>query len=260
MPYLDRPNARIYYETHGPKPGEAPAIVFAHGAGGNHLSWWQQVPHFRDQYTCVVFDHRRWGLSTEEPGGPGGAAFADDLRALLDHLGIEKASLVAQSMGGWTSLRFTLESPERVEHLVMCDTHGGIASPDTDGWVKATAENASKLPSGIHPAVGERMYREQPTLAFLYEEIDAINRIKRAEIFATIQQIGTVTPQEAATLRVPIMFLMGEEDIVIPPPFLEAAAALIPNTRIVRIPNAGHSTYFERPKEFNAAIESFLTK
>ena len=104
------------------------------------------------------------------------------------------------------------------------------------------------------------MYREQPTLAFLYEEIDAINRIKRAEIFATIQQIGTVTPQEAANLRVPTMFLVGEEDIVIPPPFLEAAAALIPNTRITRIPNAGHSTYFERPQEFNAAIEAFLAQ
>lgn len=260
MPYLDRPNARIYYATHGPRPGDAPAIVFAHGAGGNHLSWWQQVPHFRDRHTCVLFDHRRWGASTEDPDGPGGAAFADDLRALMDHLGIEKASLVAQSMGGWTSLRFALQSPERVERLMLCDTHGGLSSPEVDGWAKATAENAAKLPSGVHPAVGERMYAEQPELAFLYEEIDALNRLKRAEIFATIQQAGTVTPEEAVALSMPVMFLIGEEDIVIPPPFLEAAAKLVPGARVIRIPRAGHSAYFERPVEFNAAVESFLAE
>jgi 3-oxoadipate enol-lactonase len=260
VPYLERPNASIYYETHGPKPGEAPAIVFAHGAGGNHLSWWQQVPHFRGRYTCIVFDHRRWCASTEAPGGPGGAAFANDLRALLDHLGIEKASLVAQSMGGWTSLRFALQSPERVERLMLCDTHGGISTPDTDGWTKATAENAAKLPPGVHPAIGERIYREQPSLAFLYEEIDDLNNLSRAEIFATIQQAGTVTADEASTLAMPVTVLIGDEDIVIPPPFLEAAAATIPHAQVVRVPKASHSVYFERPAEFNAAVETFLAK
>ena len=66
MPFLERDGARLYYETHG----AGPALVFAHGLGGGHLSWWQQVPHFRDRYTCVVFDHRGFGLSTESPGSP----------------------------------------------------------------------------------------------------------------------------------------------------------------------------------------------
>ena len=108
MPFADADGARIYHETHGPKPGTAPAIVFAHGAGGNHLSWWQQVPHFRDRYTCVVFDHRGFGQSHVEEDTPIGAAFVDDIHSLLDHIGIAKATLVAQSMGGWTCLGFTL--------------------------------------------------------------------------------------------------------------------------------------------------------
>ena len=49
--YLDRPDCRVYYEV----AGDGPLLVFAHGLGGNHLSWWQQVPHFRDRYTCVTF-------------------------------------------------------------------------------------------------------------------------------------------------------------------------------------------------------------
>ena len=59
MPYLDRPDCRLYYETEG----QGPALVFAHGLGGNHLSWWQQVPHFRDRYTCVTFAHRGFSPS-----------------------------------------------------------------------------------------------------------------------------------------------------------------------------------------------------
>ncbi len=258
MPYLELPDAKIYYETHGLKAADgAPAVVFAHGAGGNHLSWWQQVPHVRDRYAVLVFDHRGWGLSTAD-SKVGGAAFADDLAALMDHVGFGRASIVAQSMGGWMALRFALRWPERVERIMLCDTHGGIASPEIDGWVKATAENAARLPAGVHPAAGERMYREQPALAFLYEDIDALNHVTRAEISAAIQAAGTVTPAEAASLSMPVMFLMGKEDIVIPPRFLEAAAALVPGARIERVPRAGHSVYFERADAFNAAMDQYL--
>src|ERR1700694_2978547 len=135
MPFAGVNRIELYYEIHGPKPGSAPAIVFAHGAGGNHLSWWQQVPLFVYRYTCVVFDHRGYGRSTDVPGHAGGAMLVDDLRALLDHAGIERATFVAQSMGGWTCLAFALAHPERVERLLMCDTHGGLVSDEiTSIW------------------------------------------------------------------------------------------------------------------------------
>src|SRR3990172_9142703 len=126
MPYLERPGARVYYEV----SGSGPALVFAHGLGGNHITWWQQVPAFSDRYTCVVFAHRGFAPSTEEPGGPGAAAFADDLEALIDHLGLADVRLVAQSMGGWTCLAYALRHPERVRALVMCDTTGTLNHPD----------------------------------------------------------------------------------------------------------------------------------
>ena len=107
----------LYYEEHG----AGPAVVFAHGAGGNHLSWWQQVPVFSRKYRCVTFDHRGWGLSLDgHDAGP--AAFVEDLRELLDHLGIERAALVAQSMGGLTCLSFAIAYPQRVWALVMGNT------------------------------------------------------------------------------------------------------------------------------------------
>ena len=89
MPYLQRADCALYYEV----TGTGPALVFAHGLGGNHLSWWQQVPYFRDRYTCVTFAHRGFAPSTEVPGGPGPRAFVDDLAALIGHLDLEEVRL-----------------------------------------------------------------------------------------------------------------------------------------------------------------------
>ncbi len=95
----------LYYEVHG----SGPAPVFAHGIGGNHLSWWQQVPHFRDRYTCVVFDVPGFGRS-EHPAGDW--HYIDTLAGLIDHLALDRVALVAQSMGGWAAS--ATRSPRRI--------------------------------------------------------------------------------------------------------------------------------------------------
>ena len=81
--------------------GEGDAVVFLHGAGGNLLSWWQQIPTFSEEYRCVTLSHRGFGHSYDVPDGPGVTAFVDDLVALLDHLEIESAHLVA-AVHGWS--------------------------------------------------------------------------------------------------------------------------------------------------------------
>ena len=69
------------------------------------------------------------GTRATTPRGPGRAAFVDDLEGLLDSLGVQEAALVAQSMGGWTLLGYSMRHPERVKALVMADTLGGISEP-----------------------------------------------------------------------------------------------------------------------------------
>ena len=59
MPFAPLNDIDLFYESHG----EGPAIVFLHGRGGNHLSWWQQVPHFQERFRCIAIDHREFGLS-----------------------------------------------------------------------------------------------------------------------------------------------------------------------------------------------------
>jgi len=110
MAFMTKDGFRLYHEDTG---GNAPAIMFLHGAGGNHLSWWQQVPVFGEEYRCITVDQRGFGQSPDVSGGPGPAALGTDAIALLDHLGISHAAIVAQSMGGWAAVGAAVRAPER---------------------------------------------------------------------------------------------------------------------------------------------------
>ena len=79
MPYLDVPPAQIYYEDHT-GPDNAETLVFLHGAAGNHISWWQQIPYFSKTYRCLTIDHRGFGWSAD-PESLGGNRFVEDLSA-----------------------------------------------------------------------------------------------------------------------------------------------------------------------------------
>ncbi|HEX6030491.1 MAG TPA: alpha/beta hydrolase, partial [Tepidiformaceae bacterium] len=123
MPWATVNAARIYYEQHG----AGPDLVFLHGAGGNHLAWWQQLPAFATQFRCTVYDARGWGLSRGDMS-VGRWALGTDLVALLDRLGIECTHVVAQSMGGRGVAGLTRFSPGRIRSLVLCGTTAGATN------------------------------------------------------------------------------------------------------------------------------------
>ena len=272
--FVRRPDAAIYYEA----VGSGPALVFAHGLGGNHMSWWQQVGHFAERFTCVSFAHRGFTPSRVEPGAgraegspsaaAGVEAYADDLEALVDHLKLETVTLVCQSMGGWTGIDFAFRWPERVRALVLASTSGrinfgtveGPELAEIRGWEKASASARESLPGqNIHVAAGARMAREQPALHLLYQEIDALTPPEwktaiRQQLFA----LRTTPAVRLRQLGTPTLWIVGEEDIVFPAVAAPALARLMPKAEVARVPDAGHSVYFERPQRFNELVERFL--
>src|SRR5919198_293755 len=174
MPKVHINGIELYYEVHG----QGPAVVFAHGAGGNHLSWWQQVPVLARQYRCISFDHRGFGQSLDIPNGPGVQAFVEDLKGLLDYLEIARAALVAQSMGGRTCLGFTLAYPERVSALVMADTTGGFSDARM-AQLRAEGEATLAEPNPPPRTYARHFPQEQPAQAFLYGQIHTLNPPRR---------------------------------------------------------------------------------
>jgi 3-oxoadipate enol-lactonase len=258
---LQRGGAQIHYEVFG----KGPAIVFAHGLGGNHLSWWQQVAHFSPTHTCVVFAHRGFPPSSPVSGKTAPDSYGDDLAALLDELKLDQVSLVAQSMGGWTCLDYALREPKRVRALVMASTSGAVdfrplGNAEVDEWTRLSPTKLANLQSrGIHAAGGERMAREQPALAQLYGQISSLAPLEfRDEVRNRIREMRTRAPGLLAELPMPVLFVTGDEDWVFPPAAGPALARLAPKGSAVRVPAAGHSVYFERAAQFNDIIGRIL--
>jgi 2-succinyl-6-hydroxy-2,4-cyclohexadiene-1-carboxylate synthase len=251
---------RVYYET----AGSGEPLVLCHGLGGNHVAWYQQVATLAKTYQVITWDQRGFGRSTNAAGEAGPAAAVKDLAALLDHLKIDRAHLVGQSMGGWAVLGFALAHPERVRSLTLASTTGGIFTPDIeremDKYLQTVfaAPPPQAIPLGVHPAIGAKLRERDPARALLYQQLQTLGEAFPAKMPLLLRQ--TAYPHEAIRkLDLPVLFLFGSEDTVFAPYLIRQAAALTPKARVVEIPGAGHSPYFEEPDAWNAALLEFLS-
>ena len=261
---LDRPDCKIHYEV----TGTGPAIVFAHGLGGNHLSWFQQVAHFANRFTCVTFAHRGFAPSSPIAGGPDPKDYAADLAALIAHLDLTGVRLVAQSMGGWTAIEYALARPRELKAVVLACTTGTVDPQLIDEperallgpWLQNQASEAASLfARGIHPAAGERMAREQPAMHLLYRHINDQNaHLDAPAIGARLMAARARPPEDLKQIACPILFISGDDDIVIPPFAADAIARVVPGAKVAHIPETGHSAYFERPERFNRIVDEFF--
>ncbi len=263
---LKRPFGALHYEV----TGSGPALFFAHGLGGNQMSWWQQVAHFAPAYTCVAFAHRGFAPSDPVAGGPDPADYAGDLAALIDHLGFTDVRLVGQSMGGWTMLEYALANPGRVNALVLSSTSGTIdrrgADPsggkDYDAWfAKAEAANKDGLAKGIHPAIGVKGAARAPALHLLYRSIDEMaGALDKDKLRAGLRRTAVRSLADIASLTVPTLLIAGADDGVFPPFLAPAIAAALPQGEATVIPDAGHSPYFDHAATFNRLVDAFLAR
>jgi len=262
---LNRPFGTLHYEV----TGAGPALFFAHGLGGNQMSWWQQVAHFAPRYTCVAFAHRGFAPSDAVAGGPDPADYAGDLAALIDHLGFADVRLVGQSMGGWTTLEYALAHPGKVKALVLSSTSGTIDRPGADpsggtrydAWMAdAAAKIAAGLAKGVHPAVGMAAAERFPALHLLYKSVDEMaGALDKEKIRVGLARMAVRTLDQLAEFRVPTFLVAGREDVVFPAFLASAIAARLPCASAHVIPDSGHSPYFEQAATFNRLVEDFLS-
>jgi 3-oxoadipate enol-lactonase len=262
--FVERPGCRIYYEV----TGSGPAVIFAHGVGSNHMTWWQQVAHLSDRYTCIAFSHRGYPPSSEI-GIPDPSQYAGDLAALIEHLQLPDVRLVAQSMGGWTCLEYILQDPRKVRALVLTSTCGSIdrtsiplVNPQrlTEWDRMADAARADMARRGISPPAGERMAKEQPSLHYLYREIaNASAAFDRAELRKRLFAIATRPADVLRSLSTPTLFVTGGEDRNYPPFLSDALAPMMPNAKVEHVSETGHSVYFQRPEIYNRLVGVFLS-
>lgn len=243
---------QIYFES----VGSGSAVVLSHGRGGNHAVWYQQVPELAERYRVVTWDQRGFGRSSNVNEQAGPISAVDDLRALLDHLGIPRAHLVGQSMGGWAVMGFALKYPERVESLVLADTIAGVLTPEAvqAGESALRRPAPDQLPIQRHSGISDALGIRDPAKAFLYRQLGSF-----ASPGAGGRLMETSYPlDEVRRMRLPVLLIVGADDTTFPPAAIRSVAAEIAGARVVVLPGAGHSPYFETPDAWNQVVIDFL--
>lgn len=253
MPYAQVNGARLYYEQHG----TGPDLVFLHGAGGNHMVWWQQLAVFREHFRCTVYDARGWGLSRGDMS-VGRFALGTDLLALLDHLGIERAHFVAQSMAGRAIAGVARLAPHRAQSLVLCGTNAGIAN-ERIREIQDELREARGSGGLREHALSDEFERDQPALTTLYRQMNAINPRRPRGMLGRPPPTYTGSMHgPLGNMDVPVLFVVGEHDLITSPELIREAVGLLPGSAYHEIAGAGHSAYFERPEEWNRVVLGFL--
>ncbi|WPB57452.1 alpha/beta hydrolase [Xylophilus sp. GOD-11R] len=255
MTLLQAGASQLYYELHDAQPGaERPTLVLMHGVGGNHGSWFHQVTAWRERYRLLAIDARGFGNSIDAER-LGRDRFVDDLHAVLDAAQVGRAIFIGQSMGGGTALSYTLRHPERVAALVLADTMFGIAlsGEQRDRMAALTARNAGL--TQIQRVLGPTCVAAQPAMATLYTTLASFNR---ANVRTLVGTQALHPPGQLAATGVPVLFLVGDEDVLFPPAEVQEVQRQVPGSDFVCLPASGHSAYFETPDAFNAAVLGWL--
>jgi 3-oxoadipate enol-lactonase len=247
---------QLSYEAHG--AGKTLVLVHAFPLDGR---MWSETAHaLSDRCRVLTPDMRGFGGSDLGSGTPSIADMADDVAALLDSLGIERATVGGLSMGGYVSLAFAARHPSRLDGLVLADTraaadsqaaHAGraaaIALVETEG-VPAYVER--QLAALLSPAAPEAVR----------DQVRDLGKQSRDGVLAGIKALRDRPDRRAelAAIACPTLVIVGTEDKISPPAEMAEMARSIQGARLVEIPGAGHLSNLERPSQFTAAIASFI--
>jgi 3-oxoadipate enol-lactonase len=244
--------------------GSGPLVVFLHGIGGNRSNWEGQVAYFAARFCAVAWDARGYGASEDPPQTLKFSDYGDDLGGLLDHLGVERAHLVGLSMGGMILQDFYGRYADRVATLALVDTSVGFGSVSEEVRRDFLARRLDPLerglmPADIAPTMVEVLVAKSATAAARQRMRASIEALRVAPYKQALHAIiSTDFRAILPHISVPTLVIVGDEDVVTPPPDAEFLTRNISGANLVKIPGAGHLTNIEQPQAFNAALEAFL--
>jgi 3-oxoadipate enol-lactonase len=274
--YANVNGIKICYEI----AGEGEPLFLVHGFGSKKESWIAQFPVLSKHFKVIRFDNRGAGKSERPKGTYTMEIFADDIKGLMDYLGIEQTNIAGWSLGGMIVQNFILKYPEKVKKVILINTNYGF--PDEDGplvyknmrleeekqkkidhvkafwdgarsgyYIKFRKEmeaNPSKKWYGLWSAEDmiEMSIVDPPTAEDIEVQASAL---KTHETFDRLK-----------TIKSPTLILTASHDRLIPKSTMEEIHEQIPNSKFIVIDKAGHSSPLEKAPEVNQAMIDFLKK
>lgn len=251
------------------RAGAGPPVVLLHGFASSIVTWRGVIPALARGHEVVAVDLPGFGGSEIRPGLPA-AAYPGLVVNLMDRLGLARASLVGNSLGGGAAVLVAAHHPERVDHLVLIDSVGyNLAAKDRPWLLRAAglpplARLIEALPlrrAVVTLALRQVFFDDRLVTAERIDEYVAPLLRPRAvaaaqSLLASADDMGL--PGVVARVRVPTLVIWGREDTWVPVEQADRFLAVIPGSRKVVIEGCGHMPQEERPAEVLGLLEDFL--
>jgi pimeloyl-ACP methyl ester carboxylesterase len=253
------PGARIWYQDSG---GNGVPVVFLHAGSGSMRMWEKQwQPFTAAGFRMIAYDRRNVGRTELDPAGPQPGTGADDLVALMDHLGIDRFHVVGTAAGGIVTLDAALAHAKRIRSIVVANTTGGVQDPEYLAMTRRTRPSPqfASLPVEFRE-IGPSYRAGNPEGTARWLELEHMTRppadmrgkpptFRNRLTFALLEKI-----------TVPTFLITGDADLYTPPSVLRMFSARIKHAESMVFPEVGHSAYWEQPEMFNKAVIEFLRK
>lgn len=270
-PLLTAPAAdrRVRYVAAG-RPDASRVLVLVHAFPLGVGMWEPQLAATADPSAPFGADWRMLAVAlpgfdgSDLPAAESMHAYARDVLAVLDQERVATASLCGLSLGGYVAFELLRQAAERIDRVVLADTRAGADSEQAAAGRRRTLELVS---AGGTTAIADDM---------LPKLLGRTSQSRRPELAVRLRELVTAQPPDAiaaatramlarpdstpllATLRMPTLVLVGEEDTLTPPGEAGRMHAAIPHASYVQIPEAGHMTNMENPRVFNEVMAEFF--
>jgi pimeloyl-ACP methyl ester carboxylesterase len=268
MPYAQSTGARLYYE----ETGTGYPVIFVHEYGADHREWERQVRFFSRDYRCIAYAARGY-LPSDVPEDPklyGQDHSADDIAAVLGHLGIARAHVVGLSMGAFATLRFGLRHPEMPSALVVAGCGSGSNLAQLAEWRRLQVETSARLMKEGWAALADETGHSPTRIQLKKKDPRAWNEFM--EHLRGHSATGSALTQrwyqgerdpvyhweaQLRKLAVPVLVAVGDEDepCVEPSVFLKRT---LPKAGLWMCPRTGHAINLEEPAAFNREVAAFF--
>ena len=255
---------KLYYEI----AGSGEPIVLIHGNGGDRRHWDDQFEVLARSHKVIRYDVRGFGKSALPVAGVS-YRHIDDLKSLLENLGIQKAHICGLSMGCGIAVDFVLTYQEMSNSLIA-------VGPWVIGYQSPAADEIFKIFNEVSAVAKERGSKAAVD-AWLNTSLFK-NTIRDPEVFKRMTEIGhdyscwhflnpdpwqSLTPlaiQQIDKIRLPTLIITAEYDLVACKEIADLLEQTLPNSKKIEIAGAGHIMNMEKPVEFNTAVLDFLSQ
>ena len=275
MPFLELDPGRLFYDD----AGRGLPLVLLHGAWASHGWWRWQIPELSRLYRVIAPDLRGHGLSSDFETACSVDGFAEDLAHLLSACGLRRTALIGWSMGGMVAMRYALAHPARVAALVLMGTRAhrnpamkprillgysrsllalfpDLAAPRA--YRKQSTEQPEAMQRWVAAEVQKMLSPDTPPEVRKWVQSEILRNPRRNYLQIARCLWGWEAGDALRELQPPTLILAGENDPWAPPRFSELLHDLIPDSRLLIVPGAGHYLAQEHASLVNARILGFL--